>query len=50
MADSSVAWDVLGVTADWSETPTLFREERFDRLDDPPRKLQTKEWENGRKT
>ena len=36
MADSPVAWDLLGVTGDWSKTPTLFRDERFDRLDDPP--------------
>ena len=50
MADSPVAWELLKVTADWGKMPTQFRDERFDRLDAPPRKLQTKEWKNGRKT
>ena len=37
MADSPVAWDLLRVTAHSGKTPTQFRDERFDRLDAPPR-------------
>jgi hypothetical protein len=45
-----VAWDLLRVTADGGETPTQFRDERFERLGESLRELQIKEWKNGRKT